>query len=51
MRWCMSGNDSGIEILLQKELAERPDDPFIYYYLGTLAFERSGGRKRWDISS
>ncbi len=27
-------------ILLQKELAERPDDPFIYYYLGTLAFER-----------
>jgi glycosyltransferase involved in cell wall biosynthesis len=30
--------------LLQKELAERPDDPFIYYYLGTLAFER----KRWQ---
>jgi glycosyltransferase involved in cell wall biosynthesis len=27
-------------VLLQKELAERPDDPFIYYYLGTLAFER-----------
>ena len=30
-------------ILLQRELAERPDDPFIYYYLGTLAFER----ERW----
>jgi tetratricopeptide (TPR) repeat protein len=27
-------------ILLQKELAERPDDPFTYYYLGTLSFER-----------
>lgn len=27
-------------LLLQRELAERPDDPFIYYYLGTLAFER-----------
>src|SRR5262249_18057339 len=27
-------------ILLHKELAERPNDPFIYYYLGTLAFER-----------
>jgi glycosyltransferase involved in cell wall biosynthesis len=26
--------------LLNKELAERPNDPFIYYYLGTLAFER-----------
>jgi tetratricopeptide (TPR) repeat protein len=31
-------------ILLQRELAERPDDPFVYYYLGTLAFER----KRWQ---
>jgi glycosyltransferase involved in cell wall biosynthesis len=31
-------------LLLQKELAERPDDPFIYYYLGTLAFER----ERWQ---
>jgi len=31
-------------VLLQKELAERPEDPFIYYYLGTLAFER----KRWQ---
>ncbi len=27
-------------MLLQKELADRPDDPFIYYYLGTLSFER-----------
>ena len=27
-------------ILLQRELAERPNDPFVYYYLGTLAFER-----------
>ena len=27
-------------MLLQRELAERPNDPFIYYYLGTLAFER-----------
>ncbi len=26
--------------LLHRELAERPMDPFIYYYLGTLAFER-----------
>jgi glycosyltransferase involved in cell wall biosynthesis len=26
--------------LLCRELAERPDDPFIYYYLGTLSFER-----------
>jgi glycosyltransferase involved in cell wall biosynthesis len=32
------------QILLQRQLAERPDDPFIYYYLGTLAFER----KRWQ---
>lgn len=31
------------QTLLQKELAERPDDPFTYYYLGTLAFERG----RW----
>ncbi len=30
-------------LLLQRELAERPDDPFTYYYLGTLAFER----ERW----
>jgi glycosyltransferase involved in cell wall biosynthesis len=30
--------------LLHKELAERPDDPFIYYYLGTLSFERG----RWQ---
>jgi glycosyltransferase involved in cell wall biosynthesis len=27
-------------LLLNKELAERPNDPFIYYYMGTLAFER-----------
>ncbi|HZZ78870.1 MAG TPA: glycosyltransferase [Gemmataceae bacterium] len=27
-------------LLLQRELAERPNDPFVYYYLGTLAFER-----------
>jgi glycosyltransferase involved in cell wall biosynthesis len=32
------------QVLLQRELAERPDDPFVYYYLGTLAFER----KRWQ---
>jgi len=30
--------------LLQRELAERPDDPFTYYYLATLAFER----KQWQ---
>lgn len=30
-------------VLLQRELAERPDDPFIHYYLGTHAFER----ERW----
>jgi glycosyltransferase involved in cell wall biosynthesis len=33
-------------ILLQRELAERPNDPFIYYYLGTLAFER----EQWQES-
>lgn len=27
-------------VLLQRELAERPDDPFVYYYLGALSFER-----------
>jgi glycosyltransferase involved in cell wall biosynthesis len=32
--------------LLQRELAERPNDPFIYYYLGTLSFER----KQWQES-
>ena len=31
-------------ILLHQELAERPNDPFIYYYLGTTAFER----KEWQ---
>ena len=31
-------------VLLQRELAERPNDPFVYYYLGTLAFER----KQWQ---
>jgi glycosyltransferase involved in cell wall biosynthesis len=31
-------------ILLSRELAEKPNDPFIYYYLGTLAFER----KQWQ---
>ncbi len=29
--------------LLHRELAERPNDPFVLYYLGTLAFER----KQW----
>ena len=28
------------QILLQRDLLERPNDPFTYYYLGTLAFER-----------
>lgn len=32
------------EALLHQELASRPHDPFIFYYLGTLAFER----KRWQ---
>src|SRR5262249_37356323 len=32
------------QVLLQHELAERPDDPFVYYYLGTLALER----QRWQ---
>jgi len=31
-------------VLLHRELAEHPNDPFIYYYLGTLAFER----KQWQ---
>jgi glycosyltransferase involved in cell wall biosynthesis len=31
-------------IPLYRELAERPDDLFVYYYLGTLAFER----KQWQ---
>src|SRR5262249_44869441 len=31
-------------VLLHKELAERPEDPFIYYYLGTAAFEQN----RWQ---
>jgi glycosyltransferase involved in cell wall biosynthesis len=31
------------QVLLHRELADRPDDPFIYYYLGMFAFER----KRW----
>jgi glycosyltransferase involved in cell wall biosynthesis len=30
--------------LLMKEHADRPDDPFVLYYLGMLAFER----KRWQ---
>ena len=38
-------------ILLQRELAERPDDPFIYYYLGTLAFERKQWQEALGISS
>ncbi len=31
-------------ILLHREMAERPDDPFIYYYFGTTEFER----KQWQ---
>jgi glycosyltransferase involved in cell wall biosynthesis len=28
-------------LLLRKELTDRPEDPFNYYYMGALAFERS----------
>ena len=34
------------QLLLTRELAERPNDPFIYYYLGTLAFERKQWRRK-----
>ena len=37
--------------ILDAELAERPDDPFVLFNLGSIAVERQDWRLPWTISS
>ena len=39
-RRCGSGSSSGTRRILEAELAERPDDPFVLFNLGSIAVER-----------